>query len=566
MRIGILRDIGRRFDSVGSRRACAALTVCALLPCGCASSGVRDGARAGTERVELVSEIVRVRPEPSSSTAGRSEICLTALQTDEKDGENAPFDLVFPEEELRAPDPVAPPNGGKEPTADSPATAEAAEEMGSGITPLPHQVPEPDAKAIEEAASPATPVSALVARAVVRSPSVQAARHRAAAAAQQITQMRSYDDPRLGTTYAPIDSNSLQTAGGRIPLSLTLSQSLPWRDKLDVRGQVAADEARRLSVLAVEAELKVALDVELAAADLWYADAAIEVARSDRTVLTSLEEVAKARVRSGASQQDVLSARLEADRLDNRIAGLHRLRGVAVARLAALLGEPPSVTNGIRIDLPDADESGDVEQLIDAAIACRPELKSLLFAVRRDRHKRRLACLDRYPDFDVGVGWQSVTRDEAISPVANGHDNVNLMVGVTLPVRHGRIDAGIREAEQQIFASSREYDAGVDAVRRDVFSAAVRLETLGEQLRLHEETLLPRSQQVLDVSLADYRGGKVTFVQVTQNYLAVLALRTEAARLRAERTKAAAELRRAIGCEQPASDLLNCPPAGVVPR
>ena len=318
---------------------------------------------------------------------------------------------------------------------------------------------------------------------------------------------------------------------------------------LDTRACAAAEEARRRSVLAAEAELAVALEAELAAADLWAADEAIDIARADRELLQSLEEVAKARVRSGGSQQDVLSARLEADRLDNRIASLRRLRGLAVARLAALLGEPPAAVDGLRIDLPDATDSGEVDQLITAAITCRPELKSHLFAVRRDRQKRRLACLQRYPDFDVGVGWQSVTRDEAISPVANGHDNLNLLVGVTLPVRRVRIDAAVRKADEAVFASSRDYDAGIDAVRRDVLSAAVRLETFGEQLRLHKETLLPRSEQVLEVSLADYRGGKVSFVQVTQNALAVLSLRTETARLRADRAKAAAELRRAVGCD-----------------
>ena len=484
---------------------------------------------------------------------------LAAYRSGEAPNPDRPgFDLIFPEDDAT----IGNKSGGSEPGGDAVETTtpnpssdaasppeDAEEDDDSKSESAVDERPEPVELPVPEDLTPATPIGLLVSRAVSRSPAVAAARHRAAAARNRIPQVRSYDDPRLGTTYAPIDSNSLQTAGGRIPLSLTISQRMPWRDKLDARGQVAFDEAERLAVLAVEAKLQVALEVERAAADVWYADRAIEIAESDRQLLRSLEEVAKARVRSGASQQDVLAARLEADRLDNRIVTLRRLRGVATAQLAALLGEPTERTEQLRIELPESSDSVDAAFLIDQAIRCRPELKSRLLAVRRDRSKRRLACLQRYPDFDVGLGWQSVTRDEAISPVANGHDNLNLMVGMTLPVRHDRIDAGIREADQQVLASSREYDAEVDAVRRDVLSAAVRLQTLADQLDLYESALLPRSEQVLEVSLADYRGGKVTFVQLTQNYLATLALKTEAARLRSERLKAAAELRRAVGCD-----------------
>ena len=536
------------------------LAVLAVSSLGCRgtrqqSASTSFGPSAKTSTAEHSAEPPR-RPEHQPDLGG---VRLAAYHTDEDaESERPRFNLIFPEDapsgdSETVSDPtqeISPkPSGDRVPAPERERDEDESDEDDSNPQSTedersaPVELPRPDDL------TPTTPIGLLISRAVARSPVVVAARHRAAAALQRIPQVRSYDDPRLGTTYAPIDSNSLQTAGGRIPLSLTLSQRMPWRDKLDARGQVAFDEAQRLSVLAAEAELQVTLEVERAAADVWYADRAIEIAESNRQLLSSLEEVAKARVRSGASQQDVLAARLEADRLSNRIAILRRLRGVATAQLAALLGEPANQTERLRIELPEASDPFDADLLIDQAIRCRPELKSRLLAVRRDRGKRRLACLERYPDFDVGLGWQSVTRDEAISPVANGHDNLNLMIGVTLPVWHSRIDAGIREAEQQIFASSREYDAQVDAVRRDVLTAAVRLQTLADQLELYESALLPRSEQVLEVSLADYRGGKVTFVQLTQNYLATLALQTEAARLRSERFKAMAQLRRAVGCD-----------------
>ena len=34
---------------------------------------------------------------------------------------------------------------------------------------------------------------------------------------------------------------------------------------------------------------------------------------------------------------------------------------------------------------------------------------------------------DEYPDFMLGAGWQTITEADAVSPVVNGHDNLNFM-------------------------------------------------------------------------------------------------------------------------------------------
>lgn len=400
---------------------------------------------------------------------------------------------------------------------------------------------------IVEPASPQQSIEGLVAEAIARSPKALAARHRAAAAEQRVPQVTSYDNPTLGTTAYPVDSNSVQTAAGRIPLSVTLTQPLPWRDKLTTRGAVAHDEARRLWTEVASVELEVAEAVRRAAADYWFAGEAIRITRDNRELVETLETVAKARLRTGGSQQDVLAASLEADRLDNRILQYEQLRGIARADLAALLGRRVDALAELVVPAPSSDFNGSIQSLYDEAIALRPDLSGKLWAISRDRRKKQLACLERYPDFNVGLGWQSVRNDQAISPVANGNDNVSFMVGVTLPIWHDRINAGIREADQNVFASSRDYDATLDTVQRDLGRLVATADTLQAQLRLNNESLVPTAEQTLKVSLADYRGGKVTFVQLTQNYLTLLMLQTESARLRSEIAKAMASIDRVVG-------------------
>lgn len=390
-------------------------------------------------------------------------------------------------------------------------------------------------------------IDSLVAEAIARSPKALAARHRAAAAEQRIPQVTAYDNPTLGTTAYPVDSNSVQTAAGRIPLAVTLTQPLPWRDKLDVRGAIAHDEARRLWTEVATIELEVAEAVRRSAADYWFAGEAIRVLNDNRDLVDSLQAVAKAKVRTGGSQQDVLAARVEADQLDNRLLQYQRLHEIARSELAALLGQRIEQLQGLQIAQPTSDFGRSIEQLYDEAIALRPDLAGKLWSISRDRKKKQLACLERYPDFNVGLGWQSVRNDQAISPVANGNDNVSFIVGVTLPIWHDRINAGIREADQIVLASSRDYDATLDSIQRELGRLIATADTLDSQYDLYQDRLIPNAQQTLKVSLADYRGGKVTFVQVTQNYVTLLTLETEAARLRAEIAKAIASIDRTVG-------------------
>lgn len=413
-------------------------------------------------------------------------------------------------------------------------------ESGHSAAPL-LPPPEPESTDLTER------IQDLVAIAVARSPKALAARHRAAAAEQRIPQVTAYDNPTVSTTAYPVDSNSIQTAAGRIPLAVTLSQPLPWRDKLTTRGEVAQNEARRLWTEVASVELEVTEAVRRAAADYWFAGEAIRITRDNRELVETLETVANARMRTGGSQQDVLGAALEADRLDDRILQYQRLRALARADLAALLGRRVEDLSDLRVPSPNIDLAGSLDSLYDQAVALRPDLAGMLWAISRDRRKKELARLERYPDFNVGLGWQSVRNDQAISPVSNGNDNVSFMVGVTLPIWHDRIDAGIREADQNIFASSRDYDSSLDTLQRDLGRLTATSETLYSQLRLNRESLVPTAEQTLRVSLADYRGGKVTFVQLTQNYLTLLMLETETARLEAEIAKTIATIDRTVG-------------------
>ncbi len=397
--------------------------------------------------------------------------------------------------------------------------------------------------------------------ALERNPEILAAQRAVTAQAHVIPQVTALADPVVTDVLQPFDNYSVQTAAGRGPNTLTLTQTLPWLSKLRVRGEVAEQDAKIALTRLAQSELKVIEDVKLAYYDLAYNQEAITIIESDQDLLEQLLQFADARYRTGTtSQQDVLRAEVELERLEDSLIVLRRQLGLAQADLAKVLHTSPDANLQAKtdIDLPPVPEQ--IEALYEAAIRCRPELQERLHAIIRAERKQELARLNYYPDFNVGVGWQAITADSAISPVTNSNDNVSLLVGVSLPIWRDKLDAGVREAENRILESARRYDASRDDTFRLIRRLIVRADALGQQIDLFDGRIIPLAEQTLRVSTADYRVNKVDFQQILDNWSDLLNFHLQLTRFEADLNQTLASLERVVGCQ-----LATLPEAQLVP-
>lgn len=392
-------------------------------------------------------------------------------------------------------------------------------------------------------------VQHLVDLAKTNHPRVQAARARVAAAANRVPQAGALEDPMLNNSFYPISDQALQTAAGRAGNMLSIAQKYPWPEKREARAEIACRELQMARAKLSQIELEIEEMVRLAYYELWFAARAIQISEQSREVAVEIVKLAEARNAAGGSQQDVLRAQLQLDALDDRLIDLRRQKAVAQADLAALIQQPSllGIEPVAQLDVTQAPEQ--LEALFSAAEQCSPRLRESRWLVSRDRQKQRLACLGKYPDFNLGAGWQTITETDAVSPVANGHDNVNFMVGVTLPIWRDRINAAIREASCEVAASSREFNAARDDTFRQIRRLTEQAYAADEQLRLYNERILPRAKRALQLVSADYRGRLVGFAEVTDGFTEVLMLELQAARAEAKLAGAVAQIQRAVGCE-----------------
>ena len=380
-------------------------------------------------------------------------------------------------------------------------------------------------------------------------PRVRAARARIAAATNRPVQARSLEDPILSNSFFPISDQALQTAGGRAGNTLALSQKYPWPEKRWTKEAIANREVQIADAKLSQVELEVEELARLAYYELWFAVRSIGITEKNREVAVELVKLAEARNATGGSQQDILRAQLQVDNIDDRLVELRRRRALAEADLAAVIQQPEtaSFTPTDALDLSGAETR--VESLVAAAERCNPRLRERQWAVSRDRQKERLACLQKYPDFNFGVGWQTITESDAISPVANGNDNVSFMVSLTLPIWRERIRAGVNEARWEVAASSRDYRDARDDTVRQIRRFADTATAASEQRRLYADRMLPRAKRQVELATADYRGGRVDFGEVADGFTEMFMLELQVVRAEASLAGSLAQLKRAVGCE-----------------
>jgi outer membrane protein TolC len=400
----------------------------------------------------------------------------------------------------------------------------------------------------EQLAAPAHPVEYYVHLAVDSHPRIRAAQARYSAATQRVPQARALDDPVLSNAFWPIIEHAQQTAGGRAENLLEFTQDYPWPSKRSAKEAIASREAQIAAAELRKAELEIVEGVKLAYYELWFADRAIDIMKANRAAAGELVELATARGRAGGSQSDVLRAQLNLDEIDDQLINLRRQKGVAQADLAAVIQQPE-----LRDIEPAAIEVGEAPARLDALVAaaesCSPRLQQALSAIARDRQKQRLARLGGYPDLMLGAGWMAMTVNDALSPQADGKDNINFMVGMTLPIWRNRINAAIREANCEVVASSRELDDARNDTVRQIRRLIEEAAAADEQRKLFNERILPRARRTLQLSTADYRGQLVDFGEVVDSLAEVLLFELQAARAEATLAGAIAQIERQVGCE-----------------
>lgn len=381
-----------------------------------------------------------------------------------------------------------------------------------------------------------------LARAREANPSLHAAEAAAEAAHHRVRPESSLEDPRLSYEASNVPTGDFDLAS--TPLSghqLGLRQKLPFPGLLSNRKQAARRAADASSLHAVDRRLAVDGSVETAWAELAFAQAALEITRSNIGLLRQLTSTAEARYRVGGGlQQDVLRAQVELTAMLEEELRRNESIAIAEARLIALLDLPPETSLPGAATLELKADRPSLSAVLDGLAAKSARLAAAAHRVEEARLRVRVAELEGLPDVDLGIGYR-VRRNVAGDPV-DGDDFVSAGFTVRLPVDRPKWRARVAErkaAFRRAEAELREVHATLAA---QVRIAHAELDRAASEESLLETGLVPQARQSLDSSRSAYEVGRIPFLSLLDSQVRLLRAELRLARARADKRVAFAAL------------------------
>ncbi|WP_066852746.1 TolC family protein [Halodesulfovibrio spirochaetisodalis] len=368
------------------------------------------------------------------------------------------------------------------------------------------------------------------------------------AAVQKAPQVSTLPDPQLtfGVYIVPVE-----TRVGPQRMSYGLTQKFPWLGKLSTKEKIALRDSDVLKARADSIKTKIYRDVKVAYYELVYLQRAIQLTGEQVELLEFLEATIRARYTAGnVLYSDVLRTQVELDSTRNRKASLEDMLVPLQARLNAAMGRDVECPVYLS-DIAELELGIDGKELIALLEKTNPELLSFDQQLASADAQIVLAEKNYYPDFTLGI--TSIYTDKARSgnPTQNGNDPVIASVSVNIPLWQDSRDAAVEEGREKRLVAIQAKKGRKDVLLADLELELFRYRDAVRQIALYDESLIPKAEQSVEVTLEAYQSGKVDLQQVIAAEKTYFELYIAQARALTDQAQRIAQLEQLVGKELP---------------
>jgi len=384
--------------------------------------------------------------------------------------------------------------------------------------------------------------------AALNNPSLRAAFERWKAALYKIPQAKALPDPKLSYAYF---IKKVETRVGPQRHKFSLSQTFPWISKLELRGDIASEEAKAKRALFEAEKWKLFEKVKKSHFEYIYLKQAIRIVGENIKLLKNLEQVLRTQYSSGnAPYSAIVRIQTEIGRLEDRLSTLKDMRDPIVAELNSALNRPvnsplPWPKHVLKVVVKSFDEK--------TAIVClkkdNPELRAIERLEEKERLKVRLAKKDYFPD--VTLSAQLIETGAAMSKNApeSGKDPISIGFSVNIPIWASKYDADIKEKLAGLRAISKKKIDKENELMAQLKLKLYRLRDAERKMALYEKELIPKAKQSLNQTVEDFKAGLGSFADIIDAERMLLEFKLSHERARIDRIKVLAEIERLLGRE-----------------
>ena len=402
---------------------------------------------------------------------------------------------------------------------------------------------------------PDATVADYLAYAALHSPSLEAAFNRWRAAAEVPVQAGTLPDPKL--TYQRF-IEEVETRAGPQRNALQIAQVFPWFGTLDLREEAANHAAAAARQRYETAKLSLFQRVKDAYFEYYYLARAVEIARENVALLTSIEGVIRTRYRhSLANNPDLIRLQVELGKVQDRLRSLTDMRAPAMARLAAALALPAGTVLSAPRELKSSRPELKDGQLIAWAMTSSPMLKADDAEIDRRKSEVELARKAYWPDVTLGVKWIDTSHSVGGMPIDDGKDPVIAMLSINLPIWRDKLAAGVRQSRYAQIAAIKARADRADRLAAQVSLRAFKARDARAKIDLYKRLLVPRAGEALKATTAAFSAGKAGFSDLIDAQRVLLEFRLTEERARSDHAQHLAILEQIIGRRLPAAKQEN---------
>ncbi|MFA7485001.1 MAG: TolC family protein, partial [Phycisphaerae bacterium] len=349
---------------------------------------------------------------------------------------------------------------------------------------------------------------------------------------------RALDDPMFTYGYVARQSDM------QMNQMMGIMQTFPWLGTIEARTDTASARANAARKRFEAAKLKILQQVKDNFYEYTYLATATEIARENLELLTNFEEVARTKYKTAiASHPDIIRAQIELASIEDILKSLEQLREPMTAKINALLNRPASS----ELPWPAKEKLVQIhierQQIIEMLINANPELAELDWQIEASKSEIELAKKKFYPNIGVGVEWTGFER----SGESSGRDSIAIMFQMNIPLWRQSYKA----AEQQAKAMARkiEYQKtdSENKIIAQTFNVLYEIDDSRRKFNLYGQTLIPKSQELVQASESAYRAGTIDFLSLIDSQRMLLQYKLDYERSITNYQQKIAELEMLIG-------------------
>lgn len=325
-----------------------------------------------------------------------------------------------------------------------------------------------------------------------------------------------------------------------------ITQQLPFWGKRAARQEVAHYEAEALRWTVEERTLELTRMVKETYYQIWAVDKGLEIVDKNLQILTDFVTITESKYSVGQGvQQDIYKAGLEKSKMFELQITLRQQRKSLEANLNYLLSRPGNTPVGSIADFTLPRLLLPVDQLNQAALEKRPQIKSLASLVHKSEAAHRLAQKEFYPDFNLS--FEYMLREASMNDP--GFDMFSVGVTFNLPFQQERRRFTLAESTSETSMATEELSALNNSISYAINDALAQLDRRRSLVELYQNGIIPQAEQSLESAVIGYRVNKVDFMSLLDGRLNLFNYERQLYEAQAEFMMQLARLEAVVGME-----------------